>query len=148
MDLAQEIFLFFFIFFIKNMESIKSENNTIEHNKQVLNLIIKEFRELIDLYRFRTDKISLKMLRKALRKREKIVCDGKEDDIEYLKNNIEELKDLKNNYFNKNKSHDYGAKYLGTDETIRYLFEDYKYTRLTNNISHFLIRLYYHLINT
>ena len=96
--------------------------STIEQNKHVLNLIIKEFRELIDLYRFRTDKKTLKILRKALRKREKIVYDEKEDDIEYLKDNIDELKGLKNNYFNKNK-YDYRAKYLGTDQTIKYLFE-------------------------
>ena len=44
---------------------------------------MKEFRELIDLYRFRTDKKTLKILRKAIRKREKIVYDEKEDDIEY-----------------------------------------------------------------
>ena len=40
MNLAQEMFSFFF-FFITNMESTKSENNTIKHNKHVLNLIIK-----------------------------------------------------------------------------------------------------------
>ena len=77
------------------MESIKCENNTIEHNKHILNLIIKVFRELIGLYRFRTDKELLKILRKALRKREKIVYDEKGDDIEYLKDYINELKGLK-----------------------------------------------------
>ena len=41
------------------MESTKCENKTIEHNKHVLNLIIKEFRELIGLYRFKTDKKKL-----------------------------------------------------------------------------------------
>ena len=50
------MFLFFFYFFITNMESTKCKNNTIEDNKQVLNLIIKEFRELIGLYQFKTDK--------------------------------------------------------------------------------------------
>ena len=93
--------------------------STIEHNKHLLDSIIKEFKELIDLYRFRTDKKSLKILGKALRKREKIVCYEKEDDIEYLKDNIDELKGLKNIYFDKNKDHDYKAKYLGTDETIK-----------------------------
>ena len=38
------------------MESTKCEKNTNEHNKQVLNLIIKEFRELVGLYRFKTHK--------------------------------------------------------------------------------------------
>ena len=47
------------------MESIKCENNTIEHNKHVLNLIIKEFRELIDLYRFRTDKKTFENFKKS-----------------------------------------------------------------------------------
>ena len=37
---------------------------------------------------------------------------------------IDELKGLKNTYFNKNKYHDCRAKYLGTDETTRYLFEN------------------------
>ena len=76
------------------------------------------------MYRFRTDKKTLTILRKAHRAREKTVCDEKEDDIEYLKDNIGELKVLKNNYFNRNKYHGYRAKYLGTDETIRYLFEN------------------------
>ena len=57
------------------MESTKCENNTIEHNKKALNLIIKEFRKLIDLYRFKTDKRLSNNLRKALRNREKIVYD-------------------------------------------------------------------------
>ena len=48
------MFLFFY-FVVTNMKSTKSENNAIEHNKHVVNLIIKEFRELIDLYRFETD---------------------------------------------------------------------------------------------
>ena len=48
------------------MESTKCENNTIEHNKYELNLIIKDFRELIDMYRFKTDK---RLLRKAIRNR-------------------------------------------------------------------------------
>ena len=43
----------------------------------------------------------------------KIVYYEKEDDIEYLKDNTDELKGLKNNYFNKNKHHDYKGKYLG-----------------------------------
>ena len=42
------------------MESTKCENNTIEHNKQALNSIIKEFRKLIDTYKFRTDKKTFK----------------------------------------------------------------------------------------
>ena len=106
------------------MESTKCENNTIEHSKYILNLIIKGFKEFIDLYRFSTDEKALKFLRKALRKREKIVCDEKEDNIEYLKDNFNELKDLKNTYFNKNKYHDCRVKYFDTDETIRYLLED------------------------
>ena len=66
------------------MQSTKCENNTIEHNKHVLNLIIKEFRQLIGLYRFKTDK-KLKILRKTIRNREKIVFDDEEeDDIEYI----------------------------------------------------------------
>ena len=52
------------------------------------------------------------------------VYDEEEDDIEYIKDNINELKNLKNTYFDRNKYHDYRAKYLGTDETIKYLFED------------------------
>ena len=54
------------------MESSKCENNTTEHNKHELNLIIKEFRELIGLYRFKTDKKTVKMLRKAIRSCEKL----------------------------------------------------------------------------
>ena len=107
------------------MESTKWENNTIEHNKHVLNLIIKEYRELIGLYRFKTDKKkTVKILRKAIRNCEKIVYDEEKDDIEYIKDNINELKNLKNTYFDRNKYHGYRTKYLGTDETITYLFDD------------------------
>ena len=73
----------------------------------------------------RTDKRLFKILRKAIRKHEKIVCDEKEDNIEYLKDNIDQLKSLKISYFDKNKYHEYRAKYVGTDETIRYLLKDY-----------------------
>ena len=106
------------------MESTKCENNTIEHNKQVLNLIIKEFRELIGLYWFKTDKKTVNILRKAIRNREKIVYDEEEDDTEYIKDNINELNNFKNTYFDRNKYHGYRTKYLGTDDTIKYLFED------------------------
>ena len=58
----------------------------------IFNLIIKEFRELIDMYRFKTDKI-----------------------FKYLKDNIDQLKSLKNSYLDKNKYHECRAKYLGTD---------------------------------
>ena len=47
------------------MESTKCENNTIEHNKNVLNLIIKEFRELTGLYMFKTDKENCKNFKKS-----------------------------------------------------------------------------------
>ena len=69
-------------------------------------------------------KKTVKVLRKALRSREKIVCDEEEDDIEYIKDNINELKNLKNTYFDRNEHHGYMAKYLGTDETINCLFDD------------------------
>ena len=69
-------------------------------------------------------KKNCKILRKAIRNREKIVYDGKEDDIEYIKDNINELMNLKNTYLERNKYHGYRAKYLGTDETVKYLFEE------------------------
>ena len=69
-------------------------------------------------------KNTVKILRKAIRNREKIVYDEEEDDIEYIKDNINELKNLENTYFERNKYHGYRAKYLGSDETIKYLFED------------------------
>ena len=69
-------------------------------------------------------KKTVKFLRKAIRNREKIVYDEEEDDIKYTKDNINELKNLKNTYFDRNKYHSHRAKYFGTDETIKYLFED------------------------
>ena len=79
------------------MESTKCENNTIEHYKHILNLIIKEFRELIDLFRFKTDKKTVKSLNKPFRYREKNVCAEEEDDIENIKDNVNKLKNLRNN---------------------------------------------------
>ena len=134
------------------MESIKCENNTIEHNKHILNLIIKVFRELIGLYRFRTDKELLKILRKALRKREKIVYDEKGDDIEYLKGYINELKGLKTIILIKinimTTELNISALRKQLDICLKMMMRTTMYTRLTNNISHFLVRLYYHLMNT
>ena len=69
-------------------------------------------------------KTTVKILRKAITNREKIVYDEEEDDIEYIKDNINELKNLKNTYFDRNIYHGYRAKYLGTHETIKYLFKD------------------------
>ena len=68
-------------------------------------------------------KNSVKTLRRAIRNREKFVYD-EEDNIEYIKDNVNELKNVKNIYFARNKYYGYRAKYLGTDETIKYLFED------------------------
>ena len=67
---------------------------------------------------------TVNILRKGIRNHEKIVYDEEEDDIEYIKHNINELKNLKNTYFDRNKYHGYRAKYLGTDEIIKYLFKD------------------------
>ena len=126
------------------MESIKCENNTIEHNKHILNLIIKVFRELIGLYRFRTDKELLKILRKALRKREKIVYDEKGDDIEYLKGYINELKGLKTIILIKinimTTELNISALRKQLDICLKMMMRTTMYTRLTNNISHFLVR--------
>ena len=66
----------------------------------------------------------MKILRKAIRNRKKIVYDEEADDVEYIKDNINELKNLKNTYFDRNKYHGYRAKCLGIDETVKYLFED------------------------
>ena len=71
-------------------------------------------------------KKTVKILRKAIRNREKVGYDDEEDDIEYITDNINELKNLKNTYYDINKYHGYRVKYLGTDETIKYLFEDDK----------------------
>ena len=106
------------------MESTRCENSAIEQSKYVLDSVTKELRELIGLYRFKTDKRTLKILRKALKNCDKLVYDEKEDDFEYLKDDIDELKSLKNTYLDTNKYHDYRAKYLGTDETFKYLFEN------------------------
>ena len=124
----------FFNFFITNMELTKCKNNTIDHRKIELCLIIKEFRELISLYRFIFEKKSTKILRRALRKHEKMADDKNEDNIEYLKDQVNSLKDLKNVYLKKDKYHNYNVKYFGSDETIRYLFknddEDYNVYKL------------------
>ena len=78
----------------------------------------------MDCTSLKLTKKNVKMLRKPIRNREKNVYDEKEDDIEYVKDNFNELRNLKNTYFDRNKCHGYRAKYLGTDETIKYLFQD------------------------
>ena len=134
------------------MESTKCENNTIEHNKHVLNLIIKEFRELIGLCRFKTNKKTVNILRKAIRNREKIVYDEEEDDIEYIKDNINELKNLKKILIlTEINIMATGLNILALMKLISICSKMIKkittYTKLINNISHFLTRLYYHLMN-
>ena len=79
-----------FFFFITNMKSTRCKNNTIEDKKYELSSIIKEFRRLIGLYRFRYETKSTKILRKSLRRHEKTVNDKNEDDVEYIKDNIHE----------------------------------------------------------
>ena len=81
------------------MKSTRCQNNRIEDKKCEIGLIIKEFRELIDLYKSRFKKKSTKILKEALRKHEKTVNDENEDDIEYAKDSINELKSLKDVYF-------------------------------------------------
>ena len=88
-------------------------------------------------------KKTVKILRKAIRNCEKIVYDEEDDDIEYTKDNINELKNLKNTYFDRNilalmKQLSICSKMMKKITT---------YTKLINNISHFLTRLYYHLMN-
>ena len=42
------------------MESTRCKNNTVEDKKSELSLIIKEFKELISLYKFRHEEKSTK----------------------------------------------------------------------------------------
>ena len=134
------------------MKQAKCENNTISHKKSEIKTIIYEFRETIKVCDFRYSKKRLTNLKILLRIHEKIVYDEKEDDIEYLKERVDDLNCLKNGYFEENQYQDKNVKYRGI-ETIKYLFndedEDYSiYLIKINNISHFLIRFCYQLMNT
>ena len=82
--------------------------------------------------------------------REKIVYDEKEDDIEYLKDNINELKGLKNtltkiNIMTTRLNISVLMKQL--DICLKIMMKTIIYTRLTNNISQFLRRLYCYSMN-
>ena len=129
------------------MEETRCENNSIEGKNYELYLIIKEFRELISMYRFRFIKKSTRILRKSLRNYEKIVNDEKGDDIEYLKDQVNSLKNLKNLYIIK-------INITTTKFSILVLMKPLNtclkmkmkttiFMSLINNINHFLVRFYY-----
>ena len=105
------------------MKQIKCENNTISHKKSEIKSRIDGFREFIKVYGFKYNRKRLSSLRKSLRNHEKIVYDKKEDDTEYLKDRINYLNNLKNEYFKQNQYQSKNIKYHGI-ETIRYLFND------------------------
>ena len=89
-----ETFLFVLFFYYKDgkkrckNDTIGEKNDTIDNKKFELDSIIKEFREIITMYKFRFEKEYIKILRKSIRDYEKIVNDESEDDIEYLKDQI------------------------------------------------------------
>ena len=95
----------------------------LKMKKSEIKTLIDDFREFIVLYRFSFGKESTKLLIIYLRNYEKIVNGEKEDNIEYLKDQFNSLKNFKKAYLKK-KYRNYKVKYFGTDETIRYLFED------------------------
>ena len=85
----------FFVFFITKIgkkrcknDTSEDKNDTIEDKKSELDSIIKEFREIITMYKFRFKKEYINILRKSIRDYEKIVNYENEDDIEYLKDQI------------------------------------------------------------
>ena len=139
------------------MRSTKCENNTIEGKKYELISIIKEFRELISMYRFRFTKESTKLLRKALRLNEKIVNNEKEGDTEYLKDQLNSLNNFKNVYTKKISIMITKLSILALMKLLDICLKIMMimmmvmkiaiFTGLINNISHFLARFYYHLMN-
>ena len=136
-------------------------NDVISHEKSEIMSIIKDFREMIRTYGFKYEKSTLKQLRFSLRPHEKIVNDEKEDDIEYLEERVDYLKNLLKSYIKQNQYHDHNIKYYGM-ETIKYLLngvtfngitfngnvsensdEDYNlYLIKINNINHIRVTLY------
>ena len=69
--------------------------------KSEIKTIIDDFREFIVSYRFSFGKESTKILIKSIRNYEKIVNDEKEDNIEYLKDQFNSLKNFKKAYLKK-----------------------------------------------
>ena len=96
-------------------------------------------------------KKTVKILRKTIRNRKKIVYDEEEDDIEYIKDNISELKNLKILILTEINIMTTGLNTLALMKQLSICSKMMKkittYTKLINNISHVLTRLYYHLMN-
>ena len=115
--------------------------NNVNNKKSEIMSITEDFREFINIFKTTYKKSTIKILRKALRSHEKVVNDEREDDTECLQERIDYLNNLLKTFTEKNKHYDKNIKFHGT-ETIRYLFENH------DDIIHFLIKFYYHLMNT
>ena len=105
------------------MEETRCENNVITHKKSEIKSIIKDFREIINIYGFKCNKNVIKNLRRRLRSDKKAADDEDEDDIECLQEIIDRLSKLKKHYFKQNEYHDHNVKYFGI-ETVKYLFDE------------------------
>ena len=96
-------------------------------------------------------KKTIKILRKSIRNYEKVVYDKKEDDIEYIKGNINKLKNLKKLTLTEVNIMATGLNILALMKQLSICLKMMKkittYMKLINNISHLLARLYYHSMN-
>ena len=88
---------------MKSENSEMTEKDAISHKKSLIKSIIKDFRKIIDILRFKISKkkqkkTNLKTLRSRLRLDEKADNDKDEDDGEYLEGIISILSGLKENH--------------------------------------------------
>ena len=129
---------------------MENNNNVIMHKKSEIKSRFKDFREIIKTYGFKYNK-NIKTLRKALRSDEKAADDKKKDDAEYLQGIINRLNNLKNSISNKidimiKTLNIMELKQLNICLIISIMITDYIQS-ITNNINHFLMEFYYHLMN-
>ena len=130
---------------------MENDNNVIMHKKSEIKSIIKDFREIIKNYGSKYNKKNIKTLRKVLRSDEKAADDKKENDIEYLQGIINRLNNLKNTISNKinimmKTSNIMVLKQLNICLIISIMITQYIQST-NNNINHFLMEFYYHLMN-
>ena len=88
---------------MKSENSEMTEKDAISHKKSLIKSIIKDFRKIIDILRFKISKkkqkkTNLKTLRSRLRLDEKADNDKDEDDGEYLEGIISILSGLIENH--------------------------------------------------
>ena len=69
-------------------------NNKVTDTKTKIMSVLKDFKEKMDLHKDKITKRHLEVLKNSVEKREELVNDKDDDDLEYLNDNVDDIKRL------------------------------------------------------